>query len=148
MVGRTRTTKHRLRSPVWRGLGSLLTLCVLLFGVPTALVFFGGSPANIRGATPSAIWTAISSPDSGQVFVVAVVIVGWLAWASFAVATVVECVNWVGNSGGRRVPLLGAQQRLATGLIAAIVMMTGAPAMASAAAPVRAATVAAPYVHT
>ena len=149
MMGRTRTTKHRLRSPVWPGLGSLLTLIVLLFGVPTALVFFGGSPANIRGATPGAIWTAISSPDSGQVFVIAVVIVGWLAWASFAVATVVECVNWIGNSSGRRVPLLGAQQRLAAGLIAAIVMMTGAPAMASAtAAPARAAAVAAPYVHT
>ena len=149
MMGRTRTTKHRLRSPVWPGLGSLLTLIVLLFGVPTALVFFGGSPANIREATPGAIWTAISSPDSGQVFVIVVVIVGWLAWASFAVATVVECVNWIGKSGGRRVPLLGAQQRLAAGLIAAIVMMTGAPAMASAAAaPVRAAAVAAPYIHT
>jgi nucleoid-associated protein YgaU len=114
---------------VLRGLGALVLLVVGLVGIPAALVVLGGNPF------PSAVsWEAVQGallrPDDGAVLLGLITLVGWLAWLVFAVSILAELASLL--SGCRivvRLPGLAGPQRLAAGLLMAVVAL--APALHS-----------------
>jgi hypothetical protein len=71
---------------------------------------------------------------SGTLFIQALVIIGWLAWASFAVSVMIEVFARLRGRSTITLPGLRAQQRWAASLIAAITLMFASPALASASA--------------
>ena len=128
---RSRSTNRGVR--VLAGLGSLVALLTGLVGIPAALWFFGGgSPLPETVPTPGEVWAALTKPDDGQLFFDAVVVVGWLAWLSFAGPALLELVTQVVGRRPPNLPLLRAQQRLAAGLVTAVILMLSGPAAASA----------------
>lgn len=111
-----------------RRLGSLIVLLVLVAGPPLALVRWGFYA-----------WgdLSLTAPADARMLVGVLTLIGWLAWAWFAIATAIELVQLL---GGRRVhvalPGFDLPRTLAGGLLAAIFAATAAsgPAMAAPAA--------------
>jgi len=109
-------------------------LIALLGGIPVALAVFGGNPLPRRLGSAQAIWDSLTQQDDGHIFLGAVLVVGWLAWISFAIPTVVEIVARLSGRPAWRIPFLRGQQRWAAMLVTSIALMSPAPAMASTAA--------------
>ncbi|MEV4212571.1 LysM peptidoglycan-binding domain-containing protein [Micromonospora sp. NPDC049662] len=117
------------------GVAALITLIALLVGIPIALVQLAGVPERLP--TLAEAGQAMIRPDeSGTLFIAAVAVVGWLAWATFAVSVVREVVAHVRGRVARRLPVLGPQQRLAAVLVAAVSLLVAGPAISATAAPV------------
>jgi hypothetical protein len=100
---------------------SLLLLALLLVALPAGLLYgtltlAGSSPLPVHESIP----TLLTSPDQGGLFAWALVGVGWIAWACFAVSVVVEIPAQLRGRIPRRLPALGWSQRTAAGLIGAI----------------------------
>jgi DNA-binding SARP family transcriptional activator len=66
---------------------------------------------------------AITQPDDGTLLVAALIWVGWLGWASFAVSLAVEVPAALRGVQAPQLPTLGLQQRLAAGLVAAVTLL-------------------------
>lgn len=123
-----------------KALAALLVSMGLLAGIPALLWFFAGNPVPSWADTVA----AFTGPDVGGVFLTGTVLplIGWVAWASFAIAFVLEIPNQLPERSVRgsrsrqrrkvRVTGLGVQQKAAGVLIGAIVAI-GAPAGAFAA---------------
>lgn len=123
-----------------KALAALLVSMGLLAGIPALLWFFAGNPIPSWGETVA----AFTGPDVGGVFLTATVLplIGWVAWASFAIGFVLEIPNQLparAERGSRsrprrkvRVAGFGVQQKAAGVLIGAIIAI-GAPAGAFAA---------------
>ncbi|TPJ34784.1 SARP family transcriptional regulator, partial [Mesorhizobium sp. B2-6-6] len=112
-----------------RGLGALALLLALLIGIPVALIALGGNPIP----DPDALRQALTGVDYGGRVLMGTILplIGWAAWASFAVSVVVELVAQARNVRAPQLKGLGAQQALAGGLVAAVLAIGGgAPAMA------------------
>lgn len=125
-------TSHRLS----RGLSAAITLLVLLVGIPAGLLRFAGNPVA-HGIHLDAIWAALSTPDnSGRVLLTVLAVVGWAAWATFAISVLVEIPAQARGVRAPRLHGLGMQQRGAHLLVAALFAMLslGAGATATAAA--------------
>lgn len=103
------------------GLGSLLLLGVLLVGIPAALVILAGNPIP----SGEELARAVTYPDySGEFFIGTVMpLVAWIAWLTFAIGFVVEIPFLARDVEAPRLPLLGMQQRLAAGLLGAVIIM-------------------------
>lgn len=124
-----------------RGLGAALALLLLVVGIPVGLWFFGG-PIVTGEITWDSVLTTLSTPDvTGSVLLGLVKVVGWLAWATFAVAVLIEVVAAARGVRSPRLHGLGLQQRAAGALVGAVVtMLVSAPG----AGPAFAATAAGP----
>ncbi|RAG80821.1 hypothetical protein DN069_36045, partial [Streptacidiphilus pinicola] len=121
-----------------RAFGALVTLLALLVGLPAVLGY--GTWAIALHARPqqSSLTQLLTTPDNGNLFLWALVVVGWLAWLAFAVSVLVEIPAQLRGRVARRLPALGWSQRLAGGLVGAILTLvpmaggalaaTGAPA--------------------
>ncbi|MBN6749449.1 hypothetical protein [Micrococcus luteus] len=112
-----------------RGLGALALLLAMLIGIPVALIALGGNPIP----DPDALRQALTGVDYGGRVLMGTILplIGWAAWASFAVSVVVELVAQARNVRAPQLKGLGAQQALAGGLVAAVLAIGGgAPAMA------------------
>ena len=122
---------------VCRGIASFLALRILLVGVPAALHAVAGSPIPHAMPTWSQITTTLSQQDDGTVFLGAVRLITWLAWAAFATATITEIVSQVRGRPTWRLPGLGGMQRLAARLITsvAVALAAGTPAAFAAVPP-------------
>jgi LysM repeat protein len=115
-------------------------LLALLGGIPVALAAFGGNPLPSRLGSAQGLWGSLTQQDDGHIFLGAVLLVGWLAWISFAVPTVLEIVARLTGRQAWRIPFLRGQQRWAAMLITSIALMSPSPAMAgTSAAPMHAA---------
>ena len=135
-------TRHaaRMRGPrslatVLRGGTALVTLAVLVVGLPVALYKLGGDPLPQHVPAWSHITTLLLHRDNGTVFLGAVRDISWIAWAAFTVAVVTEAQAAL---RGRRAPRLrlGGLQNSAGWLVALIVLAFGsqpAAVLASAA---------------
>ncbi|XVU24215.1 LysM peptidoglycan-binding domain-containing protein [Actinoplanes sp. CA-054009] len=99
-----------------------------------ALAAFGGNPFPRRLGSAQEIWASLSQQDDGHLFLGAVLVVGWLAWISFAVPAVLEIVARLSGRRAWRIPLLRGQQRWAAMLVTSVALMSPAPAMASTSA--------------
>lgn len=120
-------------------IGALALLAGLLAGLPVALVLFGS--AYLPAAVPSwaEVTAALSGPDTGALFLGLLVVVGWIAWAAFAVGVAVEVPAQLRGLASPRLPGgLGGPQRLAGLMVAAVLgagplPMLAVPASAHAA---------------
>lgn len=123
------TTATRLR-----GLLAALVLVALVVGLPVLLWAVAGSP--LPSALPD--WDQVvgtfSRPDyTGSVLLGVIKIVAWLAWATFAIATITETAAQLRGVRAPRLRGLGAQQRLASGLVASVLIALSIAPVATAA---------------
>ncbi|MEZ0067158.1 nucleoid-associated protein YgaU [Streptacidiphilus sp. MAP12-20] len=121
-----------------RAIFAFVTLVALLVGLPGVLAL--GTLAVTRQARPQqdSLVQLLTTPDNGNLFLWALVIVGWVAWLAFAVSVLVEIPAQLRGRMPRRLPTLGWSQRLAGGLVGAVLALlpvaggalaaTGAPA--------------------
>lgn len=126
----TMTTSAR----IGRGLGSVLLLVVLLVGIPAGLWVVAGSPIPEALPTWAQIQSALSSPDvTGGVFLGILKYVGWIAWATFAIAILIELGAALRGVQAPSLRGFGVQQRTAAALIGAVVAMLTVGPIATAA---------------
>jgi hypothetical protein len=92
-----------------RGLAALITLLVLLAGLPLLLYRLGGSPVPAHVAAPGQIWRALLRRDNGWLFLAAVRDVSWLAWAAFTAAVIAEVQATLRGRNAPRMRLGGLQ---------------------------------------
>jgi hypothetical protein len=118
--------RHRRTSgDVFRALGALLLLAVLLGAIPFALVRFIGWPLPHQMPTMD----QLRSPLSSDVLIKALAVVVWLAWAQFTACVIVELANARRGIGiPTKVPAAGPSQFLARQLVAALLMLTATAA--------------------
>lgn len=106
-----------------KGVGALLLLVAAVVGLPYALAVFGGNPFP-GGFSWAAVQRALLTPDTGQVLVGLVTIIGWVAWAVFTTSVVAELVTVLSKQRIRiRLPGLHATQRVAGTLVVLIIAM-------------------------
>ena len=124
-----------------RGLGAVLLLALLLVGLPAVLIGVIGLPSSVPSGAQ--LLHRLTTPDDGTVFVAAGATIGWIAWAVFAVSTVVEAAALRRHRAARRLVALAGPQRLAAQLLAAAALLTSSPTgHIGSAAPARPAAVA------
>ena len=116
-----------------KGLGALIALAALVVGVPAALCRFVGWPLphaipKIGELSRSLQQTGVS--DTTIIKLLAVVV--WIAWLRLAVSVAVELAAFTGSRPRRQVWALGGSQRLAAGLIAAVLLTFGGMRSATA----------------
>jgi LysM domain-containing protein len=124
-------------SPLQRvlaALGSLMLLLGLVAGLPVALVLLAGNPLPGDSPTVDSIWSALSSPDDGTLFLDVLAVVGWLAWAGFTCSVLLELVSRLARRSAPSIPGLRGQQRIASVLVAAVAAIAVTPTVASASA--------------
>ncbi len=112
-----------------------------------ALAALGGDPLPRHVGSWSSLRDDLLHKDAtGTLFIRLLVIVGWLAWASFALSIVVETVARLRGRAAAHIPGMGGPQRWAAGLITAVALTITAPAagFASPHAPVAAVAVTSP----
>ncbi|MFI9272685.1 LysM peptidoglycan-binding domain-containing protein [Kitasatospora sp. NPDC052896] len=104
-------------------LGALLALAVLLLGVP-ALLWYGTDAVLAMGgvdlADPGALLTG---PDNGQLFLWALVGIGWIGWFCFVSSVLLEIPAQLRGRVARRIPAFGWSQRMAAGLVGAVIAL-------------------------
>lgn len=121
-----------------KALASFIVLAAVLIGIPAALIALAGNPVP----SWSELQGFMTAPDVGGLFLVHTLlpIIAWIAWATFAVAILLELPAQIRGVKAPRIPVLGVQQRMAGALIAAIVVVfvgagtLGGPALAAVAA--------------
>lgn len=153
------TTRPHRGAIIGRALASLVTMALLLTAIPWALATFGGWPIH-HIPTLTEITTALAAPDDGTLLRSTLIVVGWVAWATYAVSLLLAIPAYLTGRRVPRLPGLRLQQRQVAGLIGAIAALStlSAPAAAMAsthsagpaphAAPAVAAAPAAPTVTT
>ncbi len=94
MSGGHRGTARRSRrlglGTALRGLTALLTLIILVLGLPIALYRLGGDPLPRHIPSWHHVSTLLLHRDNGTVFLGAVRDLSWIAWAAFTAAVAVE----------------------------------------------------------
>ncbi|MEN3308889.1 MAG: hypothetical protein V7603_5091 [Micromonosporaceae bacterium] len=124
-----------------RAITAIAALMALIVGVPAILWWLAGNPLPQQAPSISDITDALTRPDDGRLFLGALTIAGWITWVSFVVAVAAEIPAQLRGRRTARLPLLGPQQRLAAGLVAAVALLAASPTIASASTtPVYAAT--------
>jgi len=122
----TTTTIRRTTNP-WRaritGLGYALTLLVLIVGIPAALWAIRGNPLPTSIPSWQQAKDALLRPDDGHLFLSALIIIAWVAWATFALPVVVELAARVRGLPAPHLPGLHWQQRGAAGLLAGAALL-------------------------
>ena len=121
------------------GVGALLAILASSIGIPLLLLKFGGNPLPTQWPTPAEAIAAVTRPDDGTLFLGGVRLLGWLAWAGWALS-LLSCIP--AQLAGRRPPRLPGlswQQARAGALTAAVAAMvtvlvagTAAPAATAA----------------
>ncbi|SDG04381.1 LysM domain-containing protein [Blastococcus aurantiacus] len=125
MTNSLRTSDFRVRSL------AILVLVSAVAGVPTALWRLGGTYLPDELPSWAQTTAALSGPDTGAVFLGLLVIIGWAAWAVFALSVAVELAAQIGGIPPIRLPGMGSPQQLAGLLVAAVVGIGGAPLLAA-----------------
>ena len=116
-----------------RGIAALVILLGLLVGIPAGLIAFGGNPLPTEWSA-QAFGQALLRPASDRALIGIVTIIGWIAWAGFAVSVVAELLNALSGRrivAGRRIhlqlPVIGVGQKFAAMLIVAVITMIAVP---------------------
>ncbi|WP_369362632.1 hypothetical protein AB5L52_03900 [Streptomyces sp. CG4] len=129
------TVAGRTLARVLKGVLSLLVLAALVAGLPLLLAW----------VTPL-VWAAghddlvhlLDRQDTGSVFLLLLVAVGWLSWAQFALCTVRELIAQLRGRTWRAPRGLGASQRAAALLIGSVLVLL--PTSSALASPAQAAS--------
>jgi nucleoid-associated protein YgaU/DNA-binding SARP family transcriptional activator len=118
--------RHQRGAEIARALAALLVLAALIVGIP-ALLLVVAPALDWPTLSRQAISSALTRPDDGHLLLTALTLVGWAAWAVFAVSVVVETVAMLRGLPTPRLPLVGAPQKLAASLVASAAMLLAAP---------------------
>src|SRR5690606_14560219 len=95
-------------------------------------------PGGLRVRRPlrrRQIQLLLRNPLSGDFLVGALIVAGWVAWATFTLAVIVEATSMLRGVRAPTLPALGAQQRLAAVLLAAIALGMAGGTSAAIASP-------------
>lgn len=84
---RRHTTRLRARLA---GLAATLGLLAVVAGLPIVLVVVGADPLPERVPDWAAVQAALTSPDDGTLFLRAIAVVAWVAWAFITVSVLTE----------------------------------------------------------
>jgi nucleoid-associated protein YgaU/DNA-binding SARP family transcriptional activator len=114
-----------------RRLLALLVLAAAVAGVPIALWELGGAYLPDELPSWARVTTALGGPDTGGVFLGMLVVIGWTAWACFALSVAVELVSQLRGLPPLRLPGLTAPQQLAGLLVAAVLGVGSGPLLAA-----------------
>ncbi|MHD0301265.1 LysM peptidoglycan-binding domain-containing protein [Rhodococcus erythropolis] len=119
-----------------KGLLYLIALLALTAGIPFALYTFAGNPlAGVTSLTFDAIKEALTTQDDGTLFLSALTIIGWIAWATFAYSIIIELAAALRGVKVRRIKGLQFQQHSAAILVSgALLLITAGTATATPAA--------------
>ncbi|MET8507529.1 LysM peptidoglycan-binding domain-containing protein [Streptomyces sp. NPDC004787] len=112
-----------------RALASALVLAAATAGLPWILT-----------QATAAVWTPgidafthlLTRPDTGNAFVLALCVVGWIAWASFTLSLLVEIPAQLRGRTAPRLPGLRLSQRAAGTLVSGIIVLFASSTLASA----------------
>lgn len=130
--------------------GAALVLVLLVVGLPVALATVAGNPLPERLPAPAELVDLLTAPDDGSLFLRALAVAGWLAWAVFAASVLLEVWERVTHRRVPAVPGLRTTRRLAAVLVATAAALLTSPTFASGdaapLAPVTAVTAADPGV--
>jgi DNA-binding SARP family transcriptional activator len=133
-------TGRRSAGTALRGSAALLTLLVLVIGLPLALYRFGGSPVPRHLPSWHQFTAGLLHRDSGAVFLDAVRDVSWLAWAAFAASVAAEAQAALRGREAPRLRLGGFQNAAAWLVAVSALAFSGQPAMLAVSQPAAAAT--------
>ncbi|MFF6979402.1 LysM peptidoglycan-binding domain-containing protein [Streptomyces sp. NPDC008343] len=126
---------------VIRALLALATLVAILAGVPAVLLGIGVLPDHVPGFDE--VSSALTSPDTGQLFLGAVTLIGWYGWITFVISVVLETGAALRNVRAPRIRVLGGSQQLAGALVGGILILLPAGTAMATPATAAPATVAA-----
>ena len=136
---------------------ALLTLLALVAGAPYLLWVLGKDllPDHVPGL--SDVWDSLTAQDTGALFMGALVLAGFIAWAVFTLCVLIDIAGRItGRTWTLRIPGLRVPQAAASSLISAVLAgsaLLGVTGTATAAAPLpplppaAAAAVAVPAAH-
>ena len=112
-----------------RGALAILALAALVLGIPAVLWALGLSLRLAEGLDLSRLSSALTRPDDGSLFLLALLLIAWGAWALFSLSVVVEVVALIRGIPTPQLPLLKVPQQGAAVLVATalLVMSTSAP---------------------
>ena len=129
-------------TPRRRGLGqavrggiALLTLIVLVVGLPIALYRLGGDPLPRHVPSWRHVSTLLLHRDNGAVFLGAVRDLSWIAWAAFTAAVAVEAQAALRGRAAPRLRLGGLQNAASWLVAAAALAFSSQPAAVLASTP-------------
>ena len=125
-----------------RGLAALVALALLLAGLPAALAVGTLAVTRQGGPQQTGLVDLLTKPDNGNLFLWALVVVGWIAWLCFAASVLVEIPAQLRGRNARRVFALGWSQRMAGGLVGAVLALLPTAGAALAVTPAAATTTA------
>lgn len=138
---------QRRTSRLVRGLLALLVLAAIIIGSPVLLLTIAGSP--LPHGTPSLdqITATLGRRDDGTLFLQALRLLTWGAWAVVTLTTLVESAAQLRGRQAPQLPGLGSVQRLTAWLVTAVVLALGpgTPAMATGHAHAATLSTAAPH---
>lgn len=115
--------------------GALLMLAVLLAGVPALLYYGTHAVAVMGGETHRSLRELLTSPDDGRLFLWALVGIGWIGWLCFAFSVLLEIPAQLRGRVARRLPAFGWSQRMAAGLVGAVIALLPVAGASFAAVP-------------
>lgn len=124
----TTATRRRTGGDLLRGVGALLALAVMLGGVPVLLMVI--APVRLRVPAWDEVVGVLTRPDDGTLFLTALTLIAWAAWAILTVSVMTETVAQLRGLPAVRLPGLGGVQRLAGVLVAAVTVMLAPAASA------------------
>jgi DNA-binding SARP family transcriptional activator len=127
-------SRRRRVGTVLRGIVALITLLVLVAGIPLLLYRLGGSPVPRRVLGWHQLEHILLRRDSGSIFLGAVRDVSWIAWAAFTLAVLTEIQAALRGRSAPRLRL-GGMQSMAGRLVALTMLTFTGPATALLALP-------------
>jgi DNA-binding SARP family transcriptional activator len=129
---------HRRTPQILRGVAALAVLVFLLAGIPAGLYLVGGSPIPQSVPSWAEVTARLTQPDTDNtLFLAAVRLIGWAAWAIFTATTLAEAIGFIRGHSLPRLPApVRPLQHLARDLIAtaALIFTTTGPIAGSSAA--------------
>ena len=118
---------------------ALLTLLALVVGAPYLLWVLGRDLLPDRVPGWSDIWESLTARDTGALFMGALVLAGFIAWAVFTLCALIDIADRLtGRTWTLRIPGLRVPQAAASSLIGVVLAgsaLLGVTGTASAAAP-------------
>ena len=113
-----------------RGVAALAATAAVLVGAPILLWWLGAPLLPDHVPSGPEVLAALTRPDDGRLFLGALTLAGFLAWAMLASSILAEIVSLAVRRPTARIPLPGfrASQALAATLIATILAAVASPA--------------------
>jgi nucleoid-associated protein YgaU/DNA-binding SARP family transcriptional activator len=124
------TTPPGARDLLHRLIAGVLLMAAVA-GVPGALWELGGAYLPKELPSWAQVTTAVSGPDTGALFLGLLVVIGWVAWACFALSVAAEFVSQLRGLPPMRLPGLAAPQQVAGLLVAAVLGVGSGPLLAA-----------------